>query len=84
MNNPEGLVKEVVYPVAGEDRLKSLLKESKSSGSAYQQQVHKILRSSYSNHYRRMLPKILDVLTFCSGTTAQQQTANQQGRGGTL
>lgn len=36
LNNPEGLVKEVVYPVAGEDRLKSLLKEFKSSGPAYQ------------------------------------------------
>ncbi|WP_141119390.1 hypothetical protein [Pantoea stewartii] len=69
MNNPEGLVKEVVYPVAGEDTLKSLLKEFKSSGPAYQQQVHKILRSSYSNHYRRMLPKILDALTFCSGNS---------------
>lgn len=63
LDNPNGLVKEVVYPVAGEDTLKSLLKEYKSSGSAYQQQVHKILRSSYSNHYRRMLPKILEALT---------------------
>lgn len=69
LNNPEGRVKEVVYPIAGEDTLKSLLKEFKSSGPAYQQQVHKILRSSYSNHYRRMLPKILDALTFCSGNS---------------
>lgn len=58
-----------MYPIAGEDTLKSLLKEFKSSGPAYQQQVHKILRSSYSNHYRRMLPKILDALTFCSGNS---------------
>ncbi len=28
---------------------------------------HRHLRSSYSNHYRRMLPKILDAMTFCSG-----------------
>lgn len=69
LDNPNGLVKEVVYPVAGEDTLKSLLKEYKSSGPAYQQQVHKILRSSYSNHYRRMLPKILEALTFCSNNT---------------
>lgn len=69
LDNPNGLVKEVVYPVAGEDTLKSLLKEYKSSGPAYQQQVHKILRSSYSNHYRRMLPKILEALTFCSSNT---------------
>jgi len=69
LNNPNGQVKEVLYPVAGEDTLKSLLKEYKSSGLAYQKQVHKILRSSYSNHYRRMLPKILDALTFCSNNT---------------
>ena len=69
LDNPNGLVKEVVYPVAGEDTLKSLLKEYKSSGPAYQQQVHKILRSSYSNHYRRMLPKVLEALTFCSNNT---------------
>ncbi|HAK4778374.1 TPA: hypothetical protein H2C15_004738 [Salmonella enterica] len=65
LNNPNGLVKEVVYPIAGEDTLK----EFKSSGPAYQQQVHKILSSAYSNHYRRMLPKILDALTFCSGNS---------------
>lgn len=69
LNNPNDQVKEVLYPVAGEDMLKSLLKEYKSSGLAYQKQVHKILRSSYSNHYRRMLPKILDALTFCSSNT---------------
>lgn len=69
LENPNGLVKEVVYPVAGEDTLKSLLKEYKSSGPAYQQQVHKILRASYSHHYRRMLPKILEALTFCSSNS---------------
>ncbi|WP_070962646.1 hypothetical protein [Vibrio sonorensis] len=73
MNNPNGQVKEVLYPVAGEDTLKSLLKEYKSSGLAYQKQVHKILRSSYSNHYRRMLPKILDALTFVRTTLSIAQ-----------
>jgi len=67
--NPEGRVKDVVYPVAGENVLQNLLKEFKSSGTGYKQQVHKIIRSSYGNHYRRMVPKILDALTFCSGNT---------------
>ena len=67
--NPEGRVKDVVYPVAGENVLQSLLKEFKSSGPGYKQQVHKIIRSSYGNHYRRMVPKILEALTFCSGNT---------------
>ncbi|MGR5174832.1 hypothetical protein [Vibrio owensii] len=37
LNNPNGQVKEVLYPVAGEDTLKSLLKEYKSSGIATSQ-----------------------------------------------
>ena len=64
--NPEGTVKEVVYPIAGEETLNNLLKEYKSQGPAYQYHVHTIIRSSYSHHYRRMLPKILETLTFCS------------------
>ncbi|ACD97397.1 Tn3 family transposase [Trichlorobacter lovleyi] len=67
--NPEGRVKDVVYPVAGENVLQNLLKEFKSSGPGYRQQVHKIIRSSYGNHYRRMVPKILEALSFCSGNT---------------
>jgi len=67
--NPEGRVKDVIYPVAGENVLQNLLKEFKSSGPGYKQQVHKIIRSSYGNHYRRMVPKILEALTFCSGNT---------------
>ncbi len=67
--NPEGQVKDVIYPVAGENILQNLLKEFKTSGSGYKHRVHKIIRSSYSRHYRRMVPKILESLTFCSGNT---------------
>lgn len=67
--NPEGQVKDVIYPVAGENILQNLLKEFKSSGPGYKHRVHKIIRSSYSRHYRRMFPKILESLTFCSGNT---------------
>jgi hypothetical protein len=30
--------------------------------------VHTVIRSSYSNHYRRMLPQILDALEFLPTT----------------
>jgi TnpA family transposase len=69
LSNPNGCVKDVVYPIAGEDTLKNLLKEYKASGPSYQQRVHKIIRASYSNHYRRMLPKILGALEFRSNNT---------------
>ncbi len=67
--DPEGSVRVVAYPVAGENILQNLLKEFKSSGPGYKQHVHKIIRASYSSRYRRMVPKILESLTFKSGNT---------------
>lgn len=66
LENPDGRVRDVIFPVADIETLKSLQQEQKSSGPTYQRQVHRIIRSSYSNHYRRMLPEILTALTFCS------------------
>ena len=66
LENPTSSVKEVVYPIVGEERLKNLVKEYKSSGTQYKSQVHTIIRASYGNHYRRMVPKILDNLEFRS------------------
>ncbi len=43
-----------------------LVKEYKSTVPAYQKEVHTIIRNSYSHHYRRMMPKILDALVFKS------------------
>ncbi|RAM49937.1 MAG: Tn3 family transposase [Hapalosiphonaceae cyanobacterium JJU2] len=64
--NPDGIVKDVVYPVVGQQTLIDLVKEFKSTGNAYRQKVYKVMRSSYSSYYRRMVPKILDVLEFRS------------------
>lgn len=66
LDNPDSTVKEVVYPVAGVQVLNNLVKEYKSSGKNYQKEVHKIIRSSYSSHYRRMVPKLLGCMKFCS------------------
>ncbi len=66
LQHPDSLVKDVLYPVVGEQTLVELVKEYKSTGPAYKKHVHTIIRSSYSHHYRRMLPKILETLTFKS------------------
>ncbi len=66
LENPDGVVKEVIYPVVSEKTLVNLVKEFKSSGTAYHQKVHKVIRSSYSRHYRRLVPKLLAVLEFRS------------------
>ncbi|MCU7939830.1 MAG: Tn3 family transposase [gamma proteobacterium symbiont of Bathyaustriella thionipta] len=72
IEQPEGIIKEVLYPVIGEQTLTDLVKEYKSTGPAYQKQIHTIIRASYSHHYRRMLPKILDELEFHSNNSIHQ------------
>jgi TnpA family transposase len=69
---PDATVREVVYPIIGEQTLAALVKESQSEGPAYRQHVHALLRSSYSHHYRRMLPPILEALTFRSNNAAHR------------
>ncbi|MBE9045302.1 Tn3 family transposase [Pleurocapsales cyanobacterium LEGE 10410] len=58
--------KEVIYPVVGETTLKNLVREFKSTGTAYKEKVYTVMRSSYGNHYRRMLPFLLNLLEFRS------------------
>ena len=69
VDQPDGVVKEVLYPVVGLETLQDLVKEFKVSGPAYQQVVHTVIRASYSNHYRRLLPPLLDALEFRSNNT---------------
>jgi TnpA family transposase len=72
LDHPHGIVNEVLYPVVGEPTLAALVKEYRAQGPAYRHHVHTLVRSSYSHHYRRMLPLILDALTFHSNNTAYQ------------
>jgi hypothetical protein len=66
VEHPDGLIKEVLYPVVSEQTLKDLIKELKHTGPAYREKIHTVIRSSYSNHYRRMIPEILNILHFRS------------------
>lgn len=66
LDQPEGIVKDVLYPVVGEQTLIDLVKEFKSTGLAYRQKVYKVMRSSYSSYYRRMVPQLLASLEFRS------------------
>jgi hypothetical protein len=66
VDQPDGIIREVVFPVVSEQTLRDLVKEYRSTGTAYQQKVQKLMRSSYSKHYRRMIPAILKHLEFCS------------------
>jgi hypothetical protein len=66
IDQPDGTIRTVIFPVVPEQTLRDLVKEYKATGTAYQQKVQKLMRSSYSKHYRRMIPVILKHLEFCS------------------
>lgn len=66
------MVKDVLCPVVSLQTLKDLVKEYKASGPAFHQTLHTVMRASYSNHYRRMLPQILDALEFRSNNNAHR------------
>lgn len=66
VNQPSGIIKDVLFPVVGEKTLHDLVKEWKSSGNLYRLHVQTIIRSSYRYHYRRMMPRLLNTLEFRS------------------
>ena len=63
---PDGVVREVVFPVASEQTLRDLVKEWKATGPAYRTTLRTVIRNSYGGHYRRMVPKVLQALDFRS------------------
>jgi TnpA family transposase len=67
---PDDTVRKALFPVVGEGTLRDLVREAKANQQVYQARVRTVLRSSYSNHYRRMLPPLLAALRFRSNNTA--------------
>ena len=64
IEQPEGVIKDVLYPTVSLETLKNVVVEFKSKGKPYQEEVHHIVRRSYSHHYRRMIAPLLKVLDF--------------------
>lgn len=70
LENPDGRVDEVIFPIAGgEKAIRNIVNELKSSGPVYKSQVHSVMRSSYVRHYRQMVPLILKCLIFHSNNS---------------
>ena len=72
VEHPDGIVKEVVYPVVGQKTLKQLVAEFKAMGFEYEREVQDQMRSSYGHHYRRMLMPILDAVQFESSNVVHR------------
>ncbi len=70
VEHPDELVKDALFPVVSEATLQRLVKEAQANERIFQQKVRRVIHSSYSNHYRRMLPKLLGALEFGCANTA--------------
>jgi hypothetical protein len=60
---PDGLVRNVIYPVVSETTLEDLIREA-GAGENHEHQVKLVARASYSHHYRRIVPELLAALSF--------------------
>ncbi|MFH8469430.1 Tn3 family transposase [Streptomyces sp. NPDC017991] len=71
---PEGTVRQVVFPAVsgGEATLRELVHEFRTRGPVYRRTVQTTLKASYTDHYRRGLIKLLDVLEFRSSNHAHR------------
>ena len=69
LENPDRTVREVLFPLVGEETFGTLVQKSESSGPTFRQRIQTLIHRSYAHHYRRMLPPILDALTFRSDNT---------------
>jgi TnpA family transposase len=63
---PSGVIEQVIFPVVSLKTLRDLVAEYKGTGLAYKRRVHDVMRASFANHYRRMIPQLLEVLEFRS------------------
>jgi hypothetical protein len=66
VGSPDGVVREVIFSVAGESTLEALVREARALGIPQSRRVHTAVRASYGSYYRRMMPKLLAALEFRS------------------
>jgi len=65
-DSPEGVVREVIFPVIGTQTFEALVREARALGTPQSRRVHTAVRASYGSYYRRMMPKLLAALEFRS------------------
>ncbi len=68
VGNKEGILYRVAEAAIGrpDEPVREVIKEYKAKSPAFRKQVHLIMRASYSHHYRRMVPELLEILDFHS------------------
>ena len=72
VGSPEGVVREVIFPAAGQSTLEALAREARALGTPRSRRVHTAVRASYGSYYRRMMPELLAALEFRSNIGAHR------------
>jgi TnpA family transposase len=72
VGRPEGVVREVIFPVVGEQTFEALVREARALGTPQNRRVHTAVRASYGSYYRRMMPRLLAALEFRSNNGAHR------------
>jgi hypothetical protein len=70
--HPDGVVRDVVFPIVSEATLRELVKEWKATGPAFRNTLRTYIRGSYQSHYRQMVPQLLKTLDFRSNNEAHR------------
>lgn len=71
VDEPDGTIREVLFTQIKEEIFQDLVTEAKSSGPQYRIWYQYVMRQKYARHSRRMLPLVLEYLTFRSDNRFQ-------------
>jgi hypothetical protein len=66
VTQPDGIVREVLFPSVKEETFQALVEEFRHSGPQYRLIKQTLMRDKFVRHYRRMLPMLLDNVAFRS------------------
>jgi TnpA family transposase len=69
--NPSGSVSDVIFTTVKEEVFQNIIVEHETGGSYYRTRQRYFLKNKYVRHYQRILPVLLDNLTFRSGNRRQ-------------
>jgi hypothetical protein len=70
VTRPDGIIREVLFSAVKEETFHELVAEFRHSGRQYRLIKQTLMRNKFVRHYRRMLPMLLDKVTFRSHTQA--------------
>lgn len=70
--HPEQTIEAAIFPRVSRERLAAIVQDLQANGPAYRRRVQKVMRGSYSHHYRQMVPALMEVLHFHSNNVIYQ------------